>query len=413
MIPPETSRLDDAFPLVQTGLECCLKEPPEVLRGARLGLLFHQASVDAQLRDASELFATSFPHAPLSCLFSPQHGVWGEEQANMIETSHGNDARWGIPRYSLYSETRRPTPEMLRQIDCLVIDLQDVGTRVYTYAWTVVHCLQACAESRIPMVILDRPNPLGGTVAEGPRLHPDYASFVGMAPIPMRHGLTIAELARLCNELLGINCELHVVRMKGWQREMMFPETGLPWIPPSPNMPRFDTTVVYPGQVLLEGTNISEGRGTTLPFECLGAPFIDPYDLLNELDDPESHGVKLRPIYFRPTFDKWKGVRCGGLAWHWNRASLVRSYEMTIRILVGIWRRWPNEFAWLDPPYEYEYEKPPIDILSGSPTLRAIYSRHCGPPETEPAGTEAIDLSPVVSLDQRAWFEFAKPFLLY
>lgn len=394
-------------PRVRTGLECCLEDLPPVLRGARIGLLYHQASVDGNLRDAAAGFAALEPHLELACLFSPQHGIWGEEQANMIETPHGRDERLGIPRHSLYSETRRPSPQMLAPLDCLVVDLQDVGTRVYTYAWTLVHTMQACADASLPVVVLDRPNPLGGTVVEGPRLQEDYTSFVGMAPIPMRHALTLGELARYCNAFLEIGCELHVVPMEGWHREMLFPETQLPWIPPSPNMPRFETAVAYPGQVLLEGTNLSEGRGTTLPFESIGAPFVDPYELRTALPDAEDRfGVQLRPIYYRPTFDKWQGDRCGGLAWHWQDAASVRSYALTVHLLAAIWRRWPDHFRWLPPPYEYEYVKPPIDILSGDARLRE-WQRAAS------AGAESSSLDELVIANEAGWWSDVRPFLLY
>jgi uncharacterized protein YbbC (DUF1343 family) len=359
---------------VRLGLERCRDEPPDPLRGARFGLLMNQASVDSRWRYACDLLADQFP-GQLTALFAPQHGLWCEQQANMIESPHGHHGPLDIPIYSLYSETRQPTEEMLRGLDCLVIDLQDVGTRVYTFAWTVVNCLRACAAHARPVILLDRPNPLGGVTVEGPVLQPDFRSFVGLAEIPMRHALTIGELALWANAELEIGAELNVVPMTGWQREMLLPATQRAWTPPSPNMPRFETALVYPGQVLLEGTNLSEGRGTTSPFEWTGAPFIDPFLLCEELESLPHPGLSVRPIRFVPTFDKWQGQSCGGVSWHVTDPSAVRSFIATLSLVAGIQRLWPERFAWLPPPYEYETEKMPIDILYGSSEFREALAR--------------------------------------
>jgi uncharacterized protein YbbC (DUF1343 family) len=329
----------------------------------------NQASVDGHLRYACDLLAAAFP-GQLQALFSPQHGLWGEEQANMIESAHSRYEPLGLPVQSLYSETRRPTPEMLHGLDCLVIDLQDVGTRVYTFIWTVQQCLIACAAAGVSVVILDRPNPIGGQIVEGPMLDPEFRSFVGGWRIPLRHGLTLGELALLLNHEQQIGARVDVVRMDGWWREMLWSTTSRPWIWPSPNMPRVETTLLYPGQVLLEGTNISEGRGTTLPFEVAGAPFVNPHQLLDELQRFDHPGLTLRPIRFVPTFDKWRGERCGGIALHVIDPQAVRSVATTVALLDAIRRLCPRDFAWLPPPYEYELDKPPIDILFGSPRLR-------------------------------------------
>ena len=354
---------------VQFGLERCLDEPPDVLRSACFGLLMNQASVDSHLRYACDVLALAFP-GQLKAIFSPQHGLWGEEQANMIESAHGRYEPLGLPVYSLYSETRRPTAEMLRDLDCLVIDLQDVGTRVYTFVWTVQQCLIACAAAGVKVVILDRPNPLGGQIVEGPMLDPEYESFVGGWLIPLRHGLTLGELALLINREQQIGARVEVVRMEGWRREMFWAGTRRPWVWPSPNMPRVETTLLYPGQVLLEGTNLSEGRGTTLPFEVTGAPWIDPQELLQEVEKFDHPGLTLRPIRFVPTFDKWRGQRCGGVAFHVVQAPAVRSVATTLALLASVSKLYPRGLAWLPPPYEYEHVKPPIDILFGSPKLR-------------------------------------------
>jgi uncharacterized protein YbbC (DUF1343 family) len=368
---------------VLLGLEACAQSPPACLPGARIGLLFNQASVDSRFRYACDVLAGS-GFMQIAALFSPQHGLWGEEQANMIETPHGRHPRFpGVPLYSLYSDTRRPTPEMLKGLDAFVIDLPDVGTRIYTYIWTVTHCLEACAEQGLPVVLLDRPNPLGGEIVEGPVLDPAFASFVGRAPLPMRHGLTIGELALYFNDAMGIGADLTVVRLTGWRRDMLWPETGPPWVAPSPNLPTFASALVYPGQVLLEGTNLSEGRGTTTPFEIVGAPFIDEFRLADALSSRLQAAacatqaeactpteVIFRPIRFRPTFDKWAGESCGGVMLHVTDPRVFRPYRTTLLLLAAIKRLWPQEFAWRPPPYEYETKKLPIDILSGSSRLR-------------------------------------------
>jgi len=354
---------------VKIGLEHCLDELPAILCGASFGLLMNQASVDGCLRYACDLLAAAYP-GQLKVLFSPQHGLWGEEQANMIESAHGRYEPLGLPIYSLYSETRRPTDEMLRGLDCLVVDLQDVGTRVYTFVWTVQQCLIACAAAGVSVVILDRPNPLGGQIVEGLMLDPEFRSFVGGWPTPLRHGLTLGELAVLMNHEQQIGATVEVVLMTGWRRDMLWADTGRVWIWPSPNMPRVETTLLYPGMVLLEGTNLSEGRGTTLPFEVAGAPWIDSERLLGELHRFNHPGLALRPIRFVPTFEKWRGERCGGVAFHAIDPFAVRSVATAVALLAAIRKLYPREFVWLPPPYEYETMKPPIDILFGSPRLR-------------------------------------------
>lgn len=390
-------------PEIDIGLENCVRNPPETLRGARFGLLMNQASVDRSLRYACDVLAERLP-GQLAAIFSPQHGLWGEEQANMIGSPHGTYEPLGVPVYSLYSETRQPTAEMLRGLDCLVIDLQDVGTRVYTFAWTIQKCLFACAAANVPVLILDRPNPLGG-VTEGPLLEPGFESFVGGATIPLRHGLTLGELALLLNDEQRIGARLEVVQMTGWKRAMLFDDTEQIWVGPSPNMPRVTTTLVYPGQVLLEGTNLSEGRGTTMPFEVVGAPFIDPYELASQLDSAELPGLAIRPIRFVPTFDKWRGQRCGGVALHVVDPQAVRSVTATLQILAAIRRLYPAEFDWLPPPYEYEHEKMPIDILFGSSKLRQALSSEIGVPDAT--------ITELALLDEAAWWRRVQPYLLY
>lgn len=388
---------------VRIGLEVLPDDSPAALRGSRFGLLMNQASVDSHLRYACDALADKFP-GQLAAIFSPQHGLWCEEQDNMIETGHGIYRPLGTPIHSLYSETRRPTEEMLQGLDCLVIDLQDVGTRVYTFIWTVSHCLEACAELAIPVLVLDRPNPLGGELCEGPVLKQGFTSFVGRASIPMRHALTIGEMALLVNDMLHIGAEVQVIPMQGWNRSMYFPETGCPWIAPSPNMPRFETAVVYPGQVLVEGTTLSEGRGTTTPFEVVGAPYIEPERLAEALADYPTPGLTVRPVRFRPTFNKWADASCGGIALHYTEAAAVRSYATTVALFACLRNLYPEQFTWLPPPYEYEATLMPIDILSGSSRLR----------QTLDGGTTTpAHVASLVQIDTELWREKSRRYLLY
>jgi uncharacterized protein YbbC (DUF1343 family) len=390
--------------VIQLGLERCLQDPPAPLRGGRFGLLMNQASVDAGLRYACDLLAARWP-GRLQAIFSPQHGLWGEQQANMIETGHGEYAPLGVPVYSLYSETRRPTQEMLAGLDCFVIDLQDVGTRIYTFVWTVLECLRACAEVGLPVVLLDRPNPLGGETVEGPLLDPAFRSFVGNAVIPMRHALTLGELARLLNAEESIGCDLHVVPMQGWRRSMYWEDVQRPWVLASPNMQRVETTLVYPGQVLLEGTNLSEGRGTTLPFEVAGAPGLDPWELVREMSRVGHPGMMLRPVRFQPTFDKHRGHSCGGVALHVVEPRAVRSVTTTLVLIDACRRLLGEDFQWLPPPYEYETVKPPIDILFGSDQLRERLKA--------PRALNESDLQALLAFDVDAWKERTQDCLLY
>ena len=359
--------------MISIGLERIVTDQRHLLDGRRFSLVMNRASVDRDVRLACDVLAEKFP-GQLQALLSPQHGLWCEQQANMIETPHGRHGRLGVPVYSLYSETRRPTDEMLADIDCLVIDLQDVGTRVYTFIWTMLYCLQECAARGIPVIVLDRPNPLGGEVSEGPLLDLRFRSFVGEAAIPMRHGLTIGELALLFNRTHAIHADLTVVSMLGWQRHMQFEQTQRIWVPPSPNMPTVQTAFVYPGLVLLEGVNLSEGRGTTVPFEVVGAPFIEPQEFCGRLQSLVLEGVQFLPLRFTPAFDKWAGQSCGGVSIHVSDRNRFRSYRMTIELLQCCQRLYPDGFQLNDPPYEYESRLPPIDIISGSELVRHAVS---------------------------------------
>jgi len=339
------------------------------LNGARVGLVCNPASVDRRLRHVADRFAAD-PQARLAALFGPQHGFRSDVQDNMIETRHAEDELRRVPLYSLYSEVREPTAEMLRDIDVLVIDLQDVGVRIYTYIYTMANCLKAARRHGIKVIVCDRPNPIGGVQVEGPVLARGFESFVGMYPIPMRHGLTIGEIARLFNETFAIGADLDIVAMDGWRRDMYWDETGLTWIISSPNIPTFDTTLVYPGAVLFEGTNVSEGRGTTRPFELIGAPWVVAERFADAMNRRDLPGVFFRPVVFEPTFQKHAGTACAGVQVHVLDRSTCRPVEVGVALIEAFRASDPDRFRWKDPPYEYEYEKMPIDCLAGSSTLR-------------------------------------------
>ncbi len=391
--------------MIRLGLENAIDNPPDAFRGARLGLLMNQASVDSELILACDRIATAFP-GQLTVVFSPQHGIWGEQQANMIESSNARLNHLDIPIFSLYSETRQPTAEMMDLVDCLVVDLQDVGTRVYTFAWTLLECLHACAAHGKSLVVLDRPNPLGGDVFEGPMLESEYVSFVGGTAIPLRHGLTMAELARLFVRELVIDVDVQCIPMSDWSRTMRFDASGRRWLWPSPNMPTLSTVDLYPGQVLLEGCNLSEGRGTTRPFEVVGAPFIDGQRWANELERAKLKHVRLLPTRFKPTFDKFAGESCSGLDIQVTDAKQLRSVEVTVALLASAASLYPHEFRWLDPPYEYEYIKPPIDILFGNDRLRNRVDR-CRGTSSWPETLRLLDW------DAAAWVQRIEPIRLY
>jgi uncharacterized protein YbbC (DUF1343 family) len=353
---------------VATGLDQLVAEDARRLRGRRVGLLAHPASVDARLRHAVPLLHGLLGD-DLRALLGPQHGLRGETQDNMIEWEGYADAQTGLPVFSLYGDHRRPTAAMLDGLDVLVVDLQDVGARYYTFVWTLLLCLEACAKQGVAVLVLDRPNPIGGAV-EGNVLDPAYASFVGLAPVPMRHGLTIGELGRWLVDHRGLDVDYATLPVRGWTGKAMHDATGLPWVLPSPNLPTLDSAVVYPGACLLEGTQLSEGRGTTRPFEIVGAPWIDPDALCGALAGHDLPGCVLRPLHFQPTFQKHAGELCGGLQIHVTDRPAFRPVTTFVALLVEAARLWPDRFAWKPPPYEYEVEKLPIDILAGGTALR-------------------------------------------
>ncbi len=352
-----------------TGLEHFVDTPPDWAASARLGLLCNPASVDSHYRHARDLIATRFP-GQLRALFAPQHGFFAEKQDNMIESADMVDPGLELPIFSLYGQTRTPDRAMFDPIDVLLVDLQDVGTRVYTFIYTLAYCMEAARKFDRKIVVLDRPNPINGITVEGNCLDPEFASFVGRYPIPMRHGLTVGELARLFNGAFGIGCDLEIVPLCNWRRNMFFKDTGLPWIAPSPNLPTPAAAVVYPGQVIWEGTNVSEGRGTTQPFELFGAPFISPAELSAEVLKQPLPGAVLRPVSFEPTSNKWQGERCNGFQIHVTDPFEYQPLETSLRLLGAVLRLYPDDFKWKSPPYEYEFIKRPIDLILGDHRIR-------------------------------------------
>ncbi|MCB0340364.1 MAG: DUF1343 domain-containing protein, partial [Bdellovibrionales bacterium] len=350
----------------------------QALLGSSIGYLCHSASVNRRINFGVSVLQ-SLLGARLKALFGPQHGMVTDVQDNMIESDHFEHPYFKLPVYSLYSETRVPKPEMLKGLDTLIVDLQDVGTRVYTYIHTLSHVMQACAAQAVKVVILDRPNPVGGEVVEGNVLDPSFASFVGLHAIPMRHALTMAEMGLLLHQTFGVGERPAVVKMQGWQRDMHFAETGLPWVAPSPNMPSVATPLPFVGNVLLEGTLLSEGRGTTQPFELFGHPEIQTFnwisDITKALERAGVTGFVLRPCQFMPTFQKHAGVSCRGYQLHIVDRSAFRAWRFTQVLFRELYKRLGASFEWRSPPYEYEEEKLPIDILNGSDQLRIWVER--------------------------------------
>jgi uncharacterized protein YbbC (DUF1343 family) len=372
------------------------------LKNTRVGIVSNPASVDAQYRHIVDVLATA-QGVTLGAIFGPQHGFRSDVQDNMIETSHSRDARRSVPVYSLYSETREPSAEMLKSLDVLVVDLQDVGSRIYTFVYTMANCLRAGRKHSVPVIVCDRPNPIGGATIDGPMLIKGYESFVGQFPIPLRHGMTIGELARFFNDACGIGADLTVVPMDHWQRPMHYDETGLPWVMPSPNMPTLDTAIVYPGTVLFEGTNVSEGRGTTRPFELIGAPWVHPEALADKLASHKLPGVCFRAAMFEPTFQKHAKQPCGGCQIHVLDRDVYRAVPSAVAVLVEIRAQNTSSFQWRQPPYEYEQEKLPFDILAGSSVLR----------EQVEAGTPTAEIDASWQDGLRTFAEERKRFLLY
>ena len=361
------------------------------LRGLRVGVVCNPASIDGEFRHITDRLASA-PRVTLAATFGPQHGFRSDVQDNMIESAHAHDAARGVPVHSLYSETREPTAAMLDGLDALVIDLQDIGARIYTYIYTMANCLRACGRHGVRAIVCDRPNPIGGTQVEGPMLERGYESFVGLFPLQMRHGLTIGELARFFNREFDLGAELQVVPMSGWTRDTYFDQTGLPWVMPSPNIPTLDSAIVYPGTVLFEGTMLSEGRGTTRPFELLGAPWIAAEPFAARMNARGLPGVRFRPAVFEPTFQKHAKLTCGGCQVHVTDRAAFEPCATAAALLLEFHATDPGRFAWRQPPYEYEHEKLPIDILAGSPALRTQIEAQVPLPEIQASWQEASRL---------------------
>lgn len=363
---------------VRTGLEGLLARPAAV-RGLRLGLLANPASVTADLVHAA-LALRDLRGVRLRALFGPEHGVFADAQ-DLVEVPDSRDAGTGLPVFSLYGTTRVPTAAMLEGLDALVFDVQDVGSRYYTFAWTMLHAMEACAAHGRRFLVLDRPNPLGGAAVDGNVLDPAFRSFVGLHPLAVRHGMTVGELALMLRAERRLDVDLEVVPLRGWRRPMAFEDTGLPWVMPSPNMPTVDTAFVYPGGCLVEGTNLSEGRGTTRPFELVGAPWLDPWRLARDLQEEGLPGVRFRPTFFTPTFHKHAGQACGGVQVHVTDRRRFRAFETYLRLVTRARAQDPRRFAWREPPYEYETVRKPFDVLCG--TDRARLAIEAGTPLRE------------------------------
>ncbi len=387
---------------VVTGLEVFLRDPPAWSRGARLGFLSHPASVAADLTSGRELIARHFP-GQLKVLFSPQHGLLGEKQDNMIASADFLDPRLQVPVVSLYGPRMSPPPESLGEVDVLLADLLDVGTRVYTFAATLAKVMEAAGRTGVKVVVLDRPNPISGAAVEGNLLRPEWASFVGPYPLPMRHGFSLGELAGYYQVSQGLDCDLEVIPAQGWRRRQYFDQTGLPWVLPSPNLPTLDSALVYPGQVLLEGTNLSEGRGTTRPFELFGAPFLEPDRITEALGGHQLPGVVLREAHFEPIFHKWAGELCRGFQFHVTDRQVFKPYVATLTLLSVLRQLYPRDLQWRKPPYEYELERLPIDLLTGDDCIRIGLD----------SGLRAEELEACWQDDLDRFCEVRQDFLLY
>jgi uncharacterized protein YbbC (DUF1343 family) len=360
-------------PRVQSGLDVLVHHRLRLLRGRRFGVLAHQASVDARLDHAVDLLR-DVRGARLAALFAPEHGLWGAAQ-DLVHIAADRDPLTGMRVVSLYGHRREPTLAMLRGLDVLVVDLQDVGSRYYTYQWTLALAMRACARAGVRMLVLDRPNPLGGVLVEGNIPDPAYASFVGLYPLAARPGLTIGEIARYLQQAHGLGGEVEVVAMRGWRRSMLWEDAGLPWVAPSPNMPTPDTARVYPGGCLIEGTNMSEGRGTTRPFEWVGAPWLEAHEYAEGLMAERLPGVVFRPARFRPTFQKWAGRVCGGVQLHVTDRARFKPFLTGLAVIAVARRLAPRAFGWRRPPYEFETRLLPIDILLGTDGIRRALER--------------------------------------
>ena len=387
---------------VKLGLERLLEDGDALTRGAGIGLICNQASVDHSYRHAADLLH-EHPDINVRALFGPQHGIRGDVQDNMIETEHSIDRKTGLPVHSLYSETREPTDAMLQNIDTLIFDMQDVGCRIYTFVYTLANCMRAARRLGKRVVVCDRPNPINGVAMAGNILETEYASFVGQFPLPTRHGMTVGELARMFNQHFNIACDLEIVSMEGWRREYWHDETDAPWVLPSPNMPTLDSATVFPGAVHFEGTQVSEGRGTTKPFELIGAPYIDPDAYAEELNKLGLPGVFFRSCVFQPTFQKHAGVSCGGVQIHVLDRDVFEPWLAGIAMAKFAHDMYPDDFQWKVPPYEYVYDKNPFDVISGTAKIREAFEK----------GTELGVIQHETKAPLEEFKELREPYLLY
>ncbi len=390
---------------VKTGLDVLLENDLEPLAGKKIGVVCNQATVDSQYHHIYNTFYEFQRNGlfAIKAVFGPQHGLWGHTQDNMIEWEGAPDPVTGIKIFSLYGEHRKPTPGMLEGIDLLVIDLPDIGTRYYTFIWTMALCFEACEEQGIEVMVLDRPNPIDGEHVEGSILQPEYNSFVGLYPLPQRHGMTLGEIAQYLQKTYFPKLRMSLVKTEGWKRNMLFPETGTPWVMPSPNMPTWETALVYPGMCLFEATNVSEGRGTTRPFEMFGASWISGQALCRHLNELDLPGVYFRPIYFLPTFHKFQDEMCEGAFIHVTDTQTFKPVLTAVAILKAVLEMNPTEFRWNDPPYEYEYKKMPIDILAGNSWLREMLG----------AKKSLADIENRMNMELNEFSQIREQFLIY
>lgn len=384
---------------VYPGIDVLLSRQVDLIAGRRLGLVASPSSIDRSFNSSIERLR-QHPDTTLAALYGPEHGVRGSAQAG-DHVSNFVDPKTGLPVYSLYGATKKPTAEMLEGVDTLVYDLQDGGVRFYTYLSTLVYLLEAGAQHNIPVIVLDRPNPISGQTPEGPMLDPAYTSFVGAAPVPIRHALTAGELALMCNDALDIGCAVTVVKAEGWRRSMWYDDTGLPFVQPSPNLPTLDSLTVYPGTCLVEGTTLSEGRGTTRPFEYIGAPWLDGEQLASDLNALKLPGVFFRPVYFTPMFSKHQGELCGGVQLHLLNRENFRAVEAALHLLGCVKARYPEQFAWR-PPWSDGGQRP-IDLLAGGTQI----------PEHLDAGSPVSELIECWQEDLKAYDRLRSSYLLY
>ncbi|WP_420399710.1 exo-beta-N-acetylmuramidase NamZ domain-containing protein [Flagellimonas sp.] len=347
----------------------------------KVALLCHNASVDSTYTHATIRFKEMFGPRFIK-LFGPQHGFSTDVQDNMVETDHTIHPYFQIPVYSLYSETRIPTDEMLEDIDHIFVDLQDVGCRIYTYIYTLTLLLEKCADKDIQVIVLDRPNPINGEDMEGNLVEADFVSFVGLHPLPIRHALTIGEVGLMHQKLWAKKkAKLEVIQMKHWDRAMYFEDTGLPWFLPSPNIARPESTITFPATVFLEGTQLSEGRGTSQPLEIVGHPKIEPYSLYDNqisksIKASKLQGFELRPITFLPTFQKHGNTVCGGFQIHVTDRKTFKPWRVGQFVIRELYHVLGEDFKWKQPPYEYNYDQNPIDVINGTDKLRKWVERN-------------------------------------